>query len=150
MLPRILPPASGRSSVFSLLNAVLHHPPLCIQPSACASVFGPTSVSLLLETQQRQLVKEYATSAHVGQGMAYFKPSQVQVYPSQAKILVYESAGIGSRYFSISGEDKRKNRSFPKAAHVPKEERAAELEAIRKELVTSLGMAQDDASKVCD
>eukprot|EP00798_Chlamydomonas_sp_ICE-L_P006417 gene6417-3038_t len=34
------------------------------------------------------------------------------------------------------------------AAHIPKEERAAELEAIHKELVTDLGMEQEVASKV--
>eukprot|EP00798_Chlamydomonas_sp_ICE-L_P029528 gene29528-5875_t len=100
---------------------------------------------------QRQHVKEYATSAHVGQGKTFFLPSQSQNNPIQDKLQVYESAGLGSRYFSTCGEDKadikRKQRGFPKAAHIPKEERAAELEAIQKELVTSLGMATEVASK---
>eukprot|EP00798_Chlamydomonas_sp_ICE-L_P000928 gene928-5192_t len=151
-MPRILPPASGCSQVFSFLNAVLHRPPPSIRPSACASILGPTSVSLLLERQQKQHVKEYATSAHVDQGMAYFKPSQSQANPSQAKLQAYESAFQGLRYFSTSGQDKagnkRKKRSFPKAAPIPQEKRAAELEAIQKELLTDLGMAQDVASKV--
>eukprot|EP00798_Chlamydomonas_sp_ICE-L_P029518 gene29518-5868_t len=140
------------SQVFSFLNAVLHRPPMSIRPSACASVLGPTSVSLALETQQRQHIKEYATSAHVGQGMAYFKPSQIQANPSHAKLQAYENDLRRSRYFSTCGQDKagnkRKNRSFPKEAPIPQEKRVAELEAIQKELVTDLGMAQDIASKV--
>eukprot|EP00798_Chlamydomonas_sp_ICE-L_P029516 gene29517-5866_t len=113
MMPRILPPASGCSQVFSFLNAVLHRPPPSIRPSARAFVLAK---------------------------------------PSQAKLQAYESALRGSRYFSTCGQDKagnkRKNRSFPKAAPIPQEKRAAELEAIQKELVTDLGMAQDIASKV--
>eukprot|EP00798_Chlamydomonas_sp_ICE-L_P000930 gene930-5194_t len=140
------------SQVFSFLNAVLHRPPMSIRPSACASVLGPTSVSLALETQQRQHIKEYATSAHVGQFMAYFKPSQSQANPSQAKLQAYASALRDSCYFSTCGLDKAdtksKYRSFPKADPIPKEKRAAEVEAIKKELVTDLGMAQDVASKV--
>eukprot|EP00798_Chlamydomonas_sp_ICE-L_P032030 gene32030-16557_t len=101
---------------------------------------------------QRQHVREYATSAHVGQGMAYFKPSQIQAYPSQANLQAYASAGLGSRYFSTCGQDKAetksKYQSHPRAARIPQEKRAAEVEAIHKELVTDLRMAADVASKV--
>eukprot|EP00798_Chlamydomonas_sp_ICE-L_P000929 gene929-5193_t len=44
--------------------------------------------------------------------------------------------------------NKNKYRSFPRATPIPKEERAAELVAIHKELVTDLWMAPEVASKV--
>eukprot|EP00798_Chlamydomonas_sp_ICE-L_P032029 gene32029-16556_t len=113
---------------------------------------GATSASLSLERLYKQHVMEYATSAHVDQGKAYFKPIQSQANLSQAKLKAYKSTGLGSHYFSTSGQDKaetkQKNRIFTKAAPIPQDKRAAELDLIHKELVADLGMAPAVASKV--
>eukprot|EP00798_Chlamydomonas_sp_ICE-L_P000924 gene924-5185_t len=135
-----------------LSHAVLHRPPPSIRPSACASILGPTSgVSFVGEATEATCEGvRYFSTCRPRHGI--LKPSQSQANPSQAKLQAYESAFQGLRYFSTSRQDKagnkRKKRSFPKAAPIPQEKRAAELEAIQKELLTDLGMAQDVASKV--
>eukprot|EP00798_Chlamydomonas_sp_ICE-L_P018166 gene18166-24598_t len=91
-------------------------------------------------------------SMSVPYAKAWHTLSQAKAKPSQAKLQAYERALRDSRYFSTCGQDKADNklklRSFQKAARIPKEKRAAEPEAIQKELVADLGMAQDVASKV--
>eukprot|EP00798_Chlamydomonas_sp_ICE-L_P018340 gene18340-24805_t len=96
-------------------------------------------------------VKLHATSADVDQDKAYLKPSQVQSNPScKPRIVKVKLHATSADVDQDKADTKRKQRSFIKAAPIPQEKRATEIEAIHKELVTDLRMAPEVASKVLE
>eukprot|EP00798_Chlamydomonas_sp_ICE-L_P032028 gene32028-16555_t len=137
---RLLSHTQFLESVVSVHTQCLS-PRLCPHPVSQSASLDSTSVSLL--------VKVLSTSAHVDQGMVYLKPGQIQAKPTCKPCIAKVNVHTTSAHVDQdNAHTTRKHRSFPRAAPIPQEERAAEVEAIHKELVIDLGMVPVVALKV--